>query len=190
MTVDGLLLAGGMGRRMGRPKADVAFAGTTLAGWTLDLLEARCHRVLVVSRPEVPLPPLPAPVVHDRPGPDAPLTGLATGLAELVAPRVAVLACDLPLAGPLLDRLLAHPGEDAAAGADPGGRVQPLCAVYPRERALAAAEALLAAGRVALTPLPAALGAVPVAATADELLNVNTPAELARARALLGWPGG
>lgn len=148
-------------------------------------LRGRCRTVVVVSRPGVPLPPLDVPVVHDRPGPDCPLGALATGLAAVDAEDVLVLGCDLPFAGPVLDALLASPrGACAAAVAD--GLAQPLCARYPRRRALAAAERLLGAGALAAAGLLDALGAARVEAGGDALLNVNTPADLDRARALLG----
>jgi molybdopterin-guanine dinucleotide biosynthesis protein A len=182
--IDGAVLAGGPGRRLGRPKAGVTLAGRTLVERAVDALRARCDRVIVVSRPEVRLPALDVPVVHDRPGPDAPLTAIATALAELRAPDVLVLACDLPLAGPVLDALVAAPPGAAVAGVQ-DGRLQPLCARYPREAALAACERLLAAGALPARGLLDALGVRGVDAPGDALLNVNSPADLARAEEAL-----
>lgn len=183
-----MVLAGGPGRRFGRPKAGALLGGTTLVERAVAILAARCDRVVVVSRPGIELPGLPAAVtlVHDRPGPDAPLVALATGLAALEADDVLVLGCDLPLAGPLLDRLLEAPPGTPVVGVDPAGRAQPLCARYPRARALAAADRLLGAGALAAHGLLDALDAVRIEAHADELLNVNTPADLERAEAALG----
>jgi molybdopterin-guanine dinucleotide biosynthesis protein A len=73
------------------------------------------------------------------------------------------------------------------------GRPQPLCARYPRRRALEACERLLAAGLLPARGLLEALGAVEVPAPRDALLNVNTPEDLARAERLLregDAPGG
>jgi molybdenum cofactor guanylyltransferase len=179
--VEGCVLAGGRGRRLGRPKAGVTLAGRTLVERAVDALGRRCGRVVVVSRPGVPLPPLEVPVVHDRPGPACALLALATGLSALEGADALVLGCDLPFAGPLLDALLAAPPGLAVAGSAEG-RLQPLCARYPRAPALAAAERLLADGELAARGLLAALGAVGVEAEGDDLLNVNTPADLARAR--------
>jgi molybdopterin-guanine dinucleotide biosynthesis protein A len=178
------VLAGGPGRRFGRPKASVELLGVTLVERAVGLLEPRCARVVVASRPGVPLPPLAVPVVLDRPGPDAPLVAIATGLAALEAGDVLVLAADLPLAGPALDALLALPPGVPVVAAE-AGRPQPLCARYPRERALAAAERLLAEGRLAARGLPDALGATRIEPGGDVLLNVNTPADLARAAVIL-----
>jgi molybdenum cofactor guanylyltransferase len=181
----GCVLAGGPGRRLGGPKAGVVLAGRTLVERAVDALRARCGEVVVVSRPGVALPDLAARVVHDRPGPDCPLGALATGLAALGADDVLVLGCDLPLAGSLLDALaVAPPGRAVAAAAGP--RAQPLCARYPRIAALAAAERLLAAGALPARGLLDALGAARIQADGDALLNVNTAADLDRARALAG----
>jgi molybdopterin-guanine dinucleotide biosynthesis protein A len=163
----------------------VLLGDRTLVERATDALRARCREVVVVSRPGIRLPALAVPVVHDRSGPDCPLAALATGLAALGAEDALVLACDLPFAGPLLDALLAAPpGSCVAAAAD--GRPQPLCARYPRARALAAAERLLAAGALPARGLLDALGATTVAAEGDALLNVNTAADLERARMRLG----
>jgi len=168
---DGVVLAGGAGVRFGRPKATVMFEGETLVERAVAALVPHCGRVVVVGRPEVPLP---VPSVDDRPGPDCPLNALATGLAAVDADEVLVLACDLPGAGPVLDRLTTAP----SVAVDPAGRAQPLCARYPRLATLAAADSLLAAGNLRLLPLLDLLGAAPVPAAAAELHNITVPADL------------
>lgn len=182
---DGCVLAGGPGRRFGRPKAGVLLLGRTLVERAVDALLERCGRVVVVSRPGVALPPLPVPVVLDRPGPDAPLVALATGLAALEGEEVLVLGCDLPLAGPLLDELIAAPPGIPVVGLAPGGRPQPLCARYPRERTLAACERLLAVQALPVRGLLDSVGALGIEAPDDALLNVNTPEDLALAEEIL-----
>ncbi len=173
---DGLVLAGGRGDRFGRPKATVMLDGLTLVERAVAALVPHCGRVLVVGRPDVPLP---VASIDDWPGPDCPLNALATGLSALDADEVLVLACDLPGAGPVLSRLVVAP---SVAG-DPDGRVQPLCARYPRVVTLAAACRLLAEGNRRLMPLLELLApwSVPVPvvpATAAELLNVTFPGDL------------
>ena len=171
MRPDGLVLAGGAGVRFGRPKATVVLDGETMVERAVSALAPRCGRVVVVGRPEVPLP---VPSVDDRPGPDCPLNALATGLAAVDADEVLVLACDLPAAGPVLDRLSVTP----SVAVDPAGRAQPLCARYARLPTLAAAEGLLAGGTLRLLPLLDLLAPTQVPATAAELHNVTTPADL------------
>lgn len=186
MDHDGIVIAGGAGTRMGGPKAVAAIGGRTLVEIAVAALAAHCARVVVVTRPGITLPQLPAQVLLDRPGPDAPLTGVATGLAACTAAEVLVLACDLPLASAVLARLTAPPPGRSAVATDPDGRMQPLCGRYPREAALAAAEGLLMAGTPRMMRLLDVLDPVRVRASAEELLNVNTPADLARAAALRG----
>ncbi len=186
--VDGIVLAGGPGRRFGRPKAGIVLGGTTLVERAVRALAERCRGVVVVSRPSVPLPPLDCPVIHDRPGPDAPLVAVATGLAAVGAEATLVLGCDIPFAGPVLDDLLAAPAGLAVVATD-RGRPQPLCARYPRTRTLAACERLLAADALPVRGLLDAVGALGVEAHPPALLNVNTPEDLARAVALLPKAG-
>lgn len=186
VTVSGLVLAGGRGRRLGRPKAMVRLGATTLVERAVASIGAIAGDVIVVARPEVPLPPLPAMVVHDRPGPPCALNAVATGLAAAAGEVVVVLACDLPLAGPLLPRLCqAAPGAAAAVATAPGGMRQPLCARYERAAALCAALDLLASGELRMMGLLERLGAASVAATADELRNVNAPGDLEAVRAVV-----
>ena len=177
--VDGLVLAGGAGRRFGRPKAVEPIGGGTLVERSVALLMARCSgRVVVSCHPSIDLPLLPVDVVDDRPGPRAALNGLVAGLAELTADHVVVLACDLPAVGGVLDRLIDATG-DVVVAIDERGRRQPLCARYPRQPTLVAAEGLLAAGELRLSSLLDELGpVVEVAAGHGELANVNTVADL------------
>lgn len=178
-------MAGGAGTRLGQPKATVVLAGTTLVERAVDALVPHCRRVAVVTRPTIVLPPLAAEVILDRPGPDSPLNGLATGLAALDAERVLVLACDLPLAGPLIGRLASAPLPDPVVAADGAGRAQPLCGRYARLPALAQCTTLLEEGEVRLLPLLDRLAASVVPARDEELANVNSGEDLERVAALL-----
>lgn len=170
---DGLVLAGGAGTRFGGPKATALLGGQTLVERAVAALAPHCGRVVVIGRAEVPLP---IPSIDDRPGPDCPLNALASGLAAVDADEVLVLACDLPFAAPVLDRLVVAP----AVAVGPDGRAQPLCARYPRKAALAAADGLLDAGTLRLVPLLDILAASPVPASATELHNVTFPVDLPR----------
>ena len=183
----GLVLAGGSGSRLGRPKATVVVRGRTLAERAVELLAARCDPVVVVSRPDVPLPSLAVTVVFDRRGVRGPMNALATGLAAVHTDDVLVLACDLPFTGPVLDRLAsAEPGVAVAARDD---RLQPLCARYPRVETLEACRRLAAKGVRRMTSLLLSLDAMSIDVSPDELFNVNTPADLEAARLRPPGPG-
>ena len=175
------MLAGGSGRRLGRPKASVVFDGCTLVERAVATLQRHCAPVIVVSRQEIALPALAVPVCFDRPGPDAPLTGLATGLSALDTDDVVVLACDLPCAAPVVARLAGLPaGRATVACAQGAERLQPLCARYPRRATLAACEQLLGTGETRLVPLLDELGPLIIDAEPDELCNINSAADLTR----------
>ena len=100
------------------------------------------------------------------------------------AAQVVVLACDLPLAAPVVKRLLTLPA-GAVIAADESGREQPLCSLWPTAVARAAATGLVAAGERRMSALVDAIDPQLDPATADELLNVNTPEDLERAAAVL-----
>jgi molybdopterin-guanine dinucleotide biosynthesis protein A len=189
VSLGGIVLAGGAGRRLGRPKAGVVLDGRTLVERAVETLRPHCGALLVVGRPEFRLPPLDATVCSDRAGPDAPLNALATGLAALDTGDVLVLACDLPAARPVVARLADAPAGATAVARDRSSHQwQPLCARYPRRAALEVCERLLASGELRLLPLVEALAPSPIDATGDELANVNSPDDLARVTALMRRP--
>ena len=181
-----VVLAGGHGRRLGGAgKASVEVGGETLVAAAVEAVRgANCDPVLVVTRPDVRLPPLPVPAVTDDPGPAGPLNALLTGLVRLSTDDAVVLACDLPFAGPVVARLAAYPPGSLVVAVDPDGRPQPLCARYPRQRAVDAARAALAAGERRVRVWCEGVGAeiLHERAAGEELLNVNTVADLERAR--------
>lgn len=179
-SLSGLVLAGGSGSRLGRPKATVVVRGRTLTERAVDLLAARCRPVVVVSRPGVALPALDVAVVLDGEGIRGAMNALATGLEAVDTDDVLVLACDLPFAGPVLDRLVAAPAGRAVAAAD--RRLQPLCARYPRVEALDACRRLTARGVRRMTALLAELDALSVDTVDGELLNINSESDLELAR--------
>ena len=144
---------------MGRPKADVDLAGMTLVDRAVAMLrDAGCEPVVVADA-----------------GHDGPLAALVAPLAQLDTEDVVVLACDLPLAGTIVTRLTTN---SRAEG-------QPLCSRWRRVDAADAASRLVSDGVRRMWALVDALRPAPIAVTADELLNVNTPEDLERARTLL-----
>jgi molybdopterin-guanine dinucleotide biosynthesis protein A len=190
--VSGALLVGGVSQRMGRDKAHVALAGEAIATRLARRLDTLCEELLLVGGD----PPATAPGrrVPDLEGTRCALRGLASALDAARAERVLVLATDLPFVSEaLLLALVAWPEADVVLPQDPGGP-QPLCAVYRREpvlraaaRRLAAREglalhALLAEVEVRVLPQDVLAALDP---TGTALINVNTPADLARAQALV-----
>ena len=190
--VAGAVLLGGASARMGSDKAHLRVGGVALATRAAGLLAEICEDVLLVGGD--PPPDAPGRRVADLEGPRCALRGIASALSAARAERVLVLATDLPLVTPdLLLALAALPPADALIPR-PADGAQPLCALYRRAPALAAARAQLAAGRLAVADFTARVGAVwlegaelaRVDPAGTALLNVNDPAGLERAEALLG----
>lgn len=189
--VAGAVLLGGASERMGRDKARLALGGETLAARTAKLLASLFEEVLLVGGE----PPADAPGrrVADPPGTRCALRGLVAALGAARAPRVLVVATDLPgLVPDLLLALVALPEADVVLPRGARG-FEPLCALYRRDGVLPVARAHLEAGRLALRELfdglsVSTLEGEDLAALDPDgaaLANANTPAEWAQARARL-----
>ncbi|MFT4627897.1 MAG: molybdopterin-guanine dinucleotide biosynthesis protein A [Myxococcota bacterium] len=168
MVIDGFVLAGGHGSRMGLDKARLAWRGQPMAVRVADTLRARCGRVALVRRGDDGLP-WPGEEVVQEPAHAArhPLYGVAAALASARTDLVLVVPCDLPWLTPgALDALLPGPAVAACAG-----RVHPLVAVLPRAWAADA----LALARAGAPARRLADRLVPVELPASDLRNVNRP---------------
>lgn len=196
-NITGAVLIGGFSLRMGRDKARLEIGGEPLATRTARLLAELFEDVVLVGGD--PPPGAPGRRVADPEGPACALRGLVGALAAARAPRVLVVATDLPLLTPeLLLALVAWPEADVVLPRA-GGRFEPLCALWSRE-ALGPARARLADGRLALHELVGALDAVAlegedlrsVDPEGQALANANTPEDweriAARAAASNGSP--
>ena len=118
---------------MGRPKALLPVAGTTLVGWQVERLGSAFTEVLVSANEEALVPAGMRMVVDRSAGSLGPLAGIEAGLEYAAEDALVVVACDMPhvtveLAGQLLDLSAGH---DAAVPRL-GGRPEPACACYRR----------------------------------------------------------
>ncbi len=184
---------------MGRPKPWLPFAGETLLGRVVRVLDEVLEPVVVVAAPGQEVPPLPSgvEVVRDEVEGQGPLAGLAVGLAAVLsstpdpAPVVYVSSCDVPFLKPafatrVVELLLEAPVRAAVPRV--GGYLHPLAAAY-HASILPVVRARLAAGDRRLTDLVARLptrflGPTDLAAADPDLLslrNLNTPEEYATA---------
>ena len=184
-TAAGLLLTGGSSRRFGADKATLVVDGTTLARRGGQVLREVCDPALEVGLGVSGL----AAVREDPPG-TGPLAAIAAG-AEALRRRdapgpVIVLAVDLPrVRSALLALLRDWPGAPTVVPIVEG-RLQLACARYGPDALLAAA-GLLAGGVSSLRGLldvvdhdvvdESVWGGV---ATADELTDIDSPADAAR----------
>jgi molybdopterin-guanine dinucleotide biosynthesis protein A len=185
------LLLGGASQRMGADKARLALGGEALAVRSARLLASLFEDVLLVggAPPELAV----GRAVADPPGPRCALRGLVAALDAARAPRVLVVATDLPgLSAALLLALVALPEADVVLPRSAAG-LEPLCALYRRESVLPVARERLAAGDLALHDLVGALRAETLEGDAlaaldpegTALANVNTPEDWARVRTQL-----
>ena len=179
---------------MGRPKALVELAGRPLIAHALAAVEEASLEPIVVAKPQSALPSLSCRVVREPAEPVHPLRGVVSALDESDGRPVVALACDMPLVPALLLEWIA--GLDAAAAVvEAAGRVQPLLARYEPTvaRALAVAVAGGSPAHEAVSELdPRVIADDELARFGDpELicLNVNTPADLERAAAVLAAAG-
>lgn len=151
-----VVLAGGRSTRMGCDKAGLPHpAGCSLLERQITLIDALSPAEKFLSlrddQPDSPARPSDWRITRDT-GEAGPLGGIVAALEACTAPRLLVLAVDLPaMDAPTLRNLLAFPS--------PGGVVprgdegyEPLAAVYSRAWLPAAATAM-AAGRFALQRL-------------------------------------
>jgi len=154
----GILIAGGSGERFGGPKALARFRGRTLLERAHDVLLAACDDVVVVAPRTLALPVDEAERVDDRIDGAGPLSALVAGLESRAFTCAFALAVDLPrFESPHVRRLLDAWRDDAALVPAPGGRAQPLAAVYAAHSRVPLAGAL-GEGRRALVPAVTTLG--------------------------------
>lgn len=117
----GILLAGGLSRRFGSPKAFAKIGDEAFYEKVYQALDAACDHVVIVSREEfLPLFPAGFDVITDLPevAGKGPLAGICSAMEMRPAPRYMVLACDMPFIGPqetLALKSLSNPSVDVTA---------------------------------------------------------------------------
>lgn len=197
VEIGAAILCGGRGRRMGEVmKGLLDVGGRPIAARQAEALRAAgAGEVLLVGGDRARYAALGLPHVDDETPGAGPVAGLVAALRSSRARRaVLVVGCDLPLVEPALLAALVALVDDAVDAAVPrvDGRAQPLCAAYaPRVADRAAAQ--LASGNARLVAFVESLAVrfvdEPELRAHDpelrSLVNVNTPEDLARARALL-----
>lgn len=186
--LNGLVLAGGESRRMGRDKALLDRDGESQLGYAVRLLGELTQQTFVSARPEQAAEPERAryPLIIDAWDGIGPVAGILSALAEKPGTAWLVLACDLPNVTP---QTLA----DLVAGRDPArpftayrsvhnGLPEPLCAIVePCARAII--EAFVAEG-IHCPRKMMIRSDTQLLTQSDEnaLDNINTPEDLERLR--------
>jgi molybdopterin-guanine dinucleotide biosynthesis protein A len=184
------ILAGGRGSRIGGSKAMVELGGRPLIAYPLQAAEEASRRVAVIAKEDTALPPLTVPVVREPSEPVHPLCGIAAALREAAGNPVVAIGCDMPFISPgAISWLLSLPGPVAVPELD--GRLHPLFARYssaalePLSRAIERETALQDAVRELNPRLLSAEEMRPLGDPQELLFNVNTEADLKRAKTIL-----
>jgi molybdopterin-guanine dinucleotide biosynthesis protein A len=184
----GVILAGGVGRRIGGSKAIVELHGRPLIEYPLAALEGAFNDVAVIAKADTELPSLPGMTVWIEPdAPRHPLAGILQALLLARGRPVFACAADLPFVTSELVEWVAgaEPGDAPAIVPTSTGASQPLFALYLPQ----AAELLAATREWADRPLREAVSRLRprlLEIPDPELFfNVNSPDDLLLAAAML-----
>jgi len=192
-TTTAAIVAGGRARRFaGQDKSRLVVEGRTIIVRQVDVLQRVASRVFVVGHTSESFADLNLPTYPDRiPGAGA-LGGIYTALTVDGPDAVLVVACDMPFVSPAVARLVTSRAPEADVVAPRvGEQWETLHACYGKA-CLGPMERRLRAGRLKITGFfdevrVLAIPEAEIARLADParvFMNVNTPEELARARAL------
>ena len=193
MKVTGVIQAGGRSVRMGgEPKALLEIGGRRLVERVALVLEQVTDDLLVVTNTPELFGWLGLPMVPDAFPDSGSLGGIYSGLKAASGESAFTVACDMPFLSPAVARLVAsRAGLADVVVPKVGPHYETLHACYGRA-CLGPMERRLASGRLKITGFwdevrVLAIGEEEIAPLADPSIvfsNVNTPEDLARARAL------
>jgi molybdopterin-guanine dinucleotide biosynthesis protein A len=202
-----VILAGGRSSRMGLPKAALPFGSSTIIERLIATLSVAFAEIVVVAAPVRDEPFSIDRILENRAADliierddaafEGPVAAIRRGLARAHSEIVFACSCDLPLlrseiAAALCAMLDGYDAVIPQINALP----QPLCAAYRRAPALAALEAMEAAGERRLTLVAERLNARSVDEAAlraidpdlRSFLNVNTAEDYTQALRLAREP--
>jgi molybdopterin-guanine dinucleotide biosynthesis protein A len=143
-----VIQAGGQSSRMGEDKALKPFLGRPLIQRVIDRLTPIADELIVTTNRPTEYEFLGLRLVPDlKPGRGA-LGGLYTAIASVTSPLVAVVACDMPFASPMLFegalKLMVEEEADVVIAKTDEG-YEPIHALYRRETCLSAIESAISA---------------------------------------------
>ena len=193
MRVTGVIQAGGKSTRMGgEPKALLELGGRRIIERVLDAVSPVVDDVLIVTNTPELYGFLGLPMVADVYPDHGSLGGIFTGLAAAAGDAAFTVACDMPFVHADIVRLVvARAADGDVVIPRVGDQLETLHALYGKA-CLPHIETRLRAGQLRIVGFLGEVRVVEIAeaevarhrAPAVAFMNVNTPAELARARAL------
>jgi molybdopterin-guanine dinucleotide biosynthesis protein A len=194
MRVSGVIQAGGRSTRMGgRPKALLDLGGRRIIDRVIDVLASVVEGVLIVTNTPELYADLDLPMTGDVHPDHGSLGGIYSGLRAVPGDAAFTVACDMPFLHPDVVRLVVdRAGEADVVVPRVGDQLETLHALYTKA-CLAPIERRLAAGRLKITGFFEDVRVVEIPESsvrqfrdpAIVFMNVNTPDELERARALV-----
>jgi molybdenum cofactor guanylyltransferase len=185
----GVVLAGGLGRRIGGDKAVVELCGRPLISYPVAAMRAALEEIAVLAKADTVLPSLHGVTVWIES--DAlrhPLVGICEALAVAAGRPVLVCASDLPFVTAELIQSLAAADLGAAPAivASCRGEMQPLLGHYLPAAAPLLRQAL-ASGKPRLVAAVESIAPLRLEVQDENLLfNVNAPEDVLTASAMLG----
>lgn len=193
--VTGVLLAGGKSRRMGEDKRYLIVGDQTLLERGLAVLRSIFQEVLVVIGQDSSPLDLDARVVRDLVADCGSLGGVYTGLMQATTPHIFVVACDMPFVDQaVIAQFTSRRGTADIVMARLAARLHPMHALYGKG-CLTVMRQMILARQLKVQELVAHRSLRVQYITEADLLtidpswrsfnNVNTPADLVAARALL-----
>ena len=194
VRVTGVIQAGGRSTRMGgQPKALLPLGGKRIIERVVDAVASVLDELLVVTNTPERYAFLGLPMVPDEFPDGGALGGIYSGLRAAGGDAAFTVACDMPFLHPAIVRMVVErAGEGDVVIPRTGDQLETMHAVYGK-RCLPAMERRLRAGQLKIVGFFADVRVVEIDAarlashrTPDVVfMNVNTPDELARARALV-----
>ena len=135
---EGIVLAGGRSKRMGKPKAFLDFDGTPLLRRIVDRIKCSVSKTYVVissdesEKDYQEILPDDVLIIHDLFKGQAPLIGIYSGLKAVTSKNAFITSCDTPFVNSKVVDLLFDEirGFDIAIPKWPNGLLEPLHAVY------------------------------------------------------------
>lgn len=133
LPLTALVLCGGKSKRMGRTKAFLPYAGSTMIAHIVETLGDMFQKTLLVSNDPDSYEDLGPDVVKDILPYRGPMGGILSGLLVAETEYSFVIACDMPLVSKRLvrDMTAARNGYDVVVLSHPAG-IEPLFAVYSK----------------------------------------------------------
>ena len=136
MDIAGIILAGGLGTRLGHTKkAFITIGNQTILDRLLAVYRPLFREILLSARDPQDFTGYNLPVAQDQFEARSSLTGIHAGLHAMKAPHGFFAACDAPFLQPgLVQTLLNHvrPDDDVVIPLKNDGYQEPLCAVYSK----------------------------------------------------------